>query len=93
MLGTISDSAVRIPGTQQRIGFDPLLGLIPWAGDAISGMISAYLVWEAHRLGLPPRKLAQMAGNATIDLAFGAIPVLGRVDGFGDDEAESERNE
>ena len=34
-------------------GLGRLIGLIPVAGDIISGLISSYLIWEARQLGAP----------------------------------------
>ena len=47
------DSAIGIPGTKFRFGLDPILGLIPGGGDFLGTILSAYLVIEAARLGLP----------------------------------------
>ena len=56
---------------------DPLLGLIPVIGDAISAALSSYIVWEAKQLGLPSWKLAQMIGNVAVDTVVGAVPFVG----------------
>ena len=78
-LATLMDSAIRIPGTNIVMGLDAVLGLIPVVGDAISGAIGSYLIWEARRLGAPKWLIARMAINTTIDTALGSIPVLGDV--------------
>ena len=31
------DSAFQVPGTQMRFGIDPIVGLIPGAGDLVTG--------------------------------------------------------
>lgn len=66
-----------IPGTRQRIGLDAIVGLVPVAGDVITAAMGAWIVWEAHNLGLPRWKLWRMLGNVGLDLALGAIPVVG----------------
>jgi uncharacterized protein DUF4112 len=76
-LATFLDSAILIPGTNQRIGFDALIGLIPGVGDAISAALSAYIIWEARQLGLPRRKIARMIANVALDAALGAVPLAG----------------
>jgi len=76
-LATFLDSAILIPGTNRRIGFDALIGLIPGIGDAISAALSAYIIWEARRLGLPRWKIARMVGNVALDTALGAVPLAG----------------
>jgi hypothetical protein len=77
-LARLLDSAVPIPfAGGARIGLDSLIGLVPVVGDLVSAGLSAYLIAEAHGLGLPKRKLARMAGNAALDAALGMTPVIG----------------
>ena len=71
------DNAFRIPIIGRRIGWDGLLGLIPGIGDALSLGPAAYIVYESHRLGLPPDKLARQAVNVGIDSLMGTIPLVG----------------
>lgn len=71
------DSSLRVPGTGLRIGYDALVGLIPGVGDVAGAAVSAWLVNEARRLGIPRRTLARMVGNVGLELAVGAVPVLG----------------
>lgn len=77
LLAHVLDSAIPIPGTNRTIGIDPLLGLIPVVGDAVSAALSSYIVWEAKQLGLPSWKLARMIGNIAADTAIGAVPLVG----------------
>jgi hypothetical protein len=77
MVAQVLDSAIPIPGTNRTIGIDPLLGLLPVVGDAISAALSSYIVWEAKQLGIPRWKLARMIGNIAADTAIGAVPFLG----------------
>lgn len=76
-LTRLLDSSIRIPGTGVRVGLDPILGLIPGAGDLIPAVVSLYVVDQARRLGVRRRTLGLMLGNIVIDLLIGAIPVLG----------------
>ena len=72
------DKAVRIPGTGIRLGADSILGLVPVVGDAATGIAQAGLILTAHHhFGLPKTVLARMASNVALDLAVGAIPLLG----------------
>lgn len=71
------DNAVGIPGTKVRIGLDPILGLIPGAGDFLGTALSAYLVVEAARLGVPKETLVKMVSNIVLESAVGTIPVIG----------------
>lgn len=70
------DNAIPIPGIG-RIGLDPFIGLIPGAGDTVGGAISAYIVWEAARLGLPRSLLFQMSWNIILETVLGSVPFLG----------------
>src|SRR6187397_3012593 len=66
-----------IPGTKFPVGLDAVAGLIPVAGDVLAAAMGAWLIWEAHNLGVPKWKLWRMAGNVAFDTAVGAIPVAG----------------
>jgi hypothetical protein len=78
-LAKLMDSAITVPGLRLRIGADAILGLVPGIGDAASGLIGAYLIYEAHRLGAPKRALVRMAANLALDTAVGSIPVAGDI--------------
>jgi len=71
------DNSISIPLTRFRIGLDPLLGLIPGGGDVAGAILSAYIVFEAARIGLPKEVLVQMLGNLLADTALGSLPVVG----------------
>ena len=76
-LAKLMDSAFTIPGTNIRMGLDGIIGLVPIAGDLISGLISSYLIWEARRLGASRWVIGRMMTNTLIDTVFGAVPVVG----------------
>ena len=76
-LARAMDSIVTIPGTNVRIGFDALLGLVPVVGDVVSQAISTYIIWEARRLGVSRWTMARMIGNSLMDMTIGAVPVVG----------------
>jgi hypothetical protein len=78
-LATMLDSWVAIPGTDVRIGLDPLVGLLPGVGDVIMLVASLYVVDRLSRLGLSRWARLRMIGNVLIDSAIGAIPVLGDI--------------
>jgi hypothetical protein len=71
------DSAFRLPGTQYRVGLDPIIGLVPGLGDALPALFSVALLWEAYRLGIPRVVQLRMAFNAAIDGVLGFVPVAG----------------
>jgi hypothetical protein len=76
-LARVLDEAIRIPGTNIRIGLDAILGLIPGGGDVAGGLLSAIIMLQAARMGAPTAVLARMLGNVVIDTAIGSIPLLG----------------
>lgn len=78
-LSTLLDTALVIPGTGIRFGADSIIGLAPAAGDVVTTVAAAYIVYEAHRLGVPRDKLLRMVTNLAIDGAVGAVPVLGDI--------------
>ncbi len=73
------DEAIRIPGIGYRVGWDAVIGLIPGAGDAVGLLISAYIVLQAARMGLPKSTIFRMLGNVGIEAVVGAVPLLGDV--------------
>ncbi|KAF0674940.1 DUF4112 domain-containing protein [Profundibacterium mesophilum] len=76
-LATQMDSALRIPGTSIRLGWDSILGLVPGVGDALALAPGAYIVMESHRLGAPRGLLVKQGVNVAIDAVIGTIPVIG----------------
>ena len=78
-LTNLLDNAFLIPGTNWRIGLDPIIGLIPGAGDLVTTALSVYIVVEAHQLGARPGTMARMVLNVAIDFLGGAIPLVGDV--------------
>jgi hypothetical protein len=71
------DNAIAIPGTKFRVGLDPILGLLPGAGDLVGTALSAYIVLEAVRLGLPRETLGKMVSNILLESVVGTVPVVG----------------
>jgi hypothetical protein len=79
VVSKLLDNAIAIPGTGWRVGFDPIVGLIPGIGDLIGALLSGYIVVEAARAEVPTLTLARMLGNVGIDTLIGAVPALGDV--------------
>lgn len=73
------DDRWRIPFTPIRFGLDALLGLVPFAGDLVGGLLSLWVVSEGVRLGTPRRLILRMLGNVLLEVGVGAVPVLGDV--------------
>ncbi len=77
VLATVFDTAFVLPGTNVRFGAESLLRLVPGIGDAAASMLSCYLLYEAHRLGVPRLLFARMAMNVLLEGTVGAVPVAG----------------
>jgi len=74
----LMDRAIKIPGTNISLGLDALLGLLPVGGDVLTGFVQAGLVLVALKHYRVPRAVAaRMMGNVLLDIAVGAIPLLG----------------
>lgn len=71
------DNLFRIPGTNFRVGLDPIIGLIPGIGDTSAALISAATLVQAARAGVPKVVIARMALNVLINEIIGIIPGLG----------------
>jgi hypothetical protein len=71
-----------VPGTDLRFGLDPLLGLIPGAGDAAGAVLAGWILLEAMRLGASRATVLRIAGNVALDAGLGAIPLLGDIFDF-----------
>lgn len=78
-LAYLLDSAFRVPGTDWRVGWDSILGLIPGAGDVVTGSVSLWIILEARRLGAPRHLCARMLWNILLDTVVGTIPLLGDI--------------
>lgn len=66
-----------VPGINQPIGLDFLIGLVPVVGDLVTTAMGSWLVWEARNLGMGKLKMARMIGNVGLDAALGLVPVVG----------------
>lgn len=76
-LAWLLDEAFPIPGTNQRVGFDALIGLVPGIGDAFGALLSTYIIWEAARRGASVWTVSRMLGNVAVETVFGMAPLLG----------------
>jgi hypothetical protein len=79
LLANLLDNSSSIPGTPWKIGFDPIVGLIPGIGDGIGAVLSGYIILEAARMEVPAFTLARMLLNVGIDTVVGAVPGIGDV--------------
>lgn len=76
-VATLLDDAITIPGVNVKVGLDPLVGLLPVSGDAITAACSLYIVAEAVRCGVPWTTTARMLCNVALDLVVGSVPIVG----------------
>lgn len=77
-VANLLDDAVELP-VLGGVGLDPILGLLPAAGDGVSALVSLYIVFEAWLAGVPRSTLALMVGFVGLDWVVGSIPVVGNV--------------
>lgn len=73
------DSKFRIPGTDIRFGIDPIIGLIPGAGDWLGAVASLYFLVYAAILQAKATVILRMLMNILLDLIIGAIPLIGEI--------------
>lgn len=73
------DNRYRVPGTSWRFGLDPIISLLPFAGDTVSVAISVWPLMEAKRAGVRRRTLLRMVANLGLDFLVGLVPLIGVV--------------
>jgi hypothetical protein len=78
----VMDELIGLPNSKFKFGLDPLIGLIPGIGDTASAIVSALVLIQAARRGLPKILLARMSLNILINEIVGIIPGLGDVFSF-----------
>lgn len=71
------DESFKVPGTNFRIGWDSLIGLIPGLGDIATTALSGYLIYEARQAGASKWIIGRMIGNVGLDFLVGVIPLVG----------------
>ena len=75
----ILDEGLRLPGTDFRFGLDPIVGILPGAGDTATSIVSLYIVAESARMGVSQSTLLRMLANIAVDTLGGSVPLLGVV--------------
>lgn len=73
------DEGIELPGTDTRVGLDPIVGILPGAGDTAAAVVSLYLIAEAARMGVSTSTLLRMLANVGVDAVVGSVPILGVV--------------
>jgi len=78
-LADLLDNRFRVPYTRYRVGWDSIIGLIPVAGDVLTGLASLFILIGAYRHGVSRRILARMLVNVLVDVVAGSVPILGDI--------------
>lgn len=76
------DNQFKVPGTEFRFGIDPLLGLVPFAGDIFSLGFQGLLLTSMMKFGISRKVIILMAVNIAIDFIVGSIPIVGNIFDF-----------
>lgn len=79
----LMDEKFRFPGTKFRFGLDPILNLVPFAGDALGFIISMLLVAIISKNGASSKVIVKMTLNVILDAVLGGIPLFGKLIDFG----------
>ena len=73
------DDFLRIPGTDFKIGLDPLLAIFPGIGSALSSAGGFVILIEAIRSHVSPSVLARMGGNMLLNSLLDSLPAIGPI--------------
>jgi len=73
----ILDDLIKIPGTDRRIGLDPIIGLIPGVGDFLTSTGGLALLAAGAKKRVPKSVYLRMTSNWVLNSLVGAIPFLG----------------
>src|ERR1051326_2860207 len=73
LIADLLDQRFTIPGTDIRVGLDPILDLIPGVGDLVASLAGSLILLTAVRLKVPKVVLARMGINVGINALIGAI--------------------
>ncbi|WP_166647387.1 DUF4112 domain-containing protein [Prosthecobacter fusiformis] len=73
------DNWLRIPGTNFKIGLDPILALFPGVGSTVASGGGLIILAEAIRSGISVPVLIRMGGNMLLNTLFDFLPIGGPV--------------
>ncbi len=77
ILAKYLDELMRVPGTNVRVGLDPILALIPGVGDTVASGAGVIILLDALRSGIPITVFLRMALNMGLNFLIGLIPGAG----------------
>jgi hypothetical protein len=80
-LAIFLDSQFRLP-LGIRVGWDGLIGLVPFVGGLLTTAVSGYIVLRSALAGASPAVVARMVLNILIDNGIGALPFFGWIGDF-----------
>ena len=73
------DDLIKIPRTNQKIGIDAIVGVIPVLGDFIGVIFSTYIMYSGIKMGVSPKIVIKMATNIAIEFIIGSFPIIGDI--------------
>lgn len=73
------DNVLKIPGTDFKIGLDPILALVPGIGSTVASGGGLIILFEAIRTGISVPVLLHMGINMILNTLFDYIPFLGPI--------------
>lgn len=76
-ISKLLDSSFTIPGTTFKFGLDPIIGMIPFVGDAATFFVSFALYTNMVKYGASRKVAILMAFNIIFDFIIGNIPFVG----------------
>ena len=79
VLSRVLDTWFRVPGTSIRFGLDGIVGFIPGLGDVLGGAASCVIILAAYFRGAAMVTVARMVLNVVIEVAVGAVPLVGNL--------------
>ena len=71
------DELIPIPGTNFRIGLEPIMALFPGVGEFLASSVSLVTIVEAVRTGVSPSVVGRMGVNMIVNALIGLIPGAG----------------
>lgn len=60
-----------------KVGLDPIIGLVPVLGDAVTMFLAMQVIYTAQKADIPKSLTQKMLFNVAVDFGLGLVPVLG----------------
>jgi hypothetical protein len=76
-LANLTDTAVRLPILNIRLGLDFIIGLVPVIGDMIMLLVALRIVHAGKQIGAPKSVQQAMLRNVLLDWLVGLVPFAG----------------